>query len=254
MSQNAELSKVKARIKALSNKTVERGCSEHEAMEAMAAVGRLLTQYNLTMNEIDVREQICKTITIQLPGQRRGSVDGAMISLAALFDARVWFKSHYEKDKDSHRTVRKTAYAFFGTENDLEMIQYLYDTISKAIETETDNFKNSDEYKTSRARKSASVSFGHGMAARISDRLRDLKAEIDATTKAAVSTGTSLIVLKGQLIQEEFDKQHGFKLRPATSGRRCNNFAAFAKGVSAGDRVNLSRPIAGGSKFGGYLK
>jgi hypothetical protein len=68
--QNIELNKIKAKIKALASKTIDAGCTEHEASEAMAMVGRLLAQYNLSMSEIDVREQVCKTIYIKAKGQR----------------------------------------------------------------------------------------------------------------------------------------------------------------------------------------
>src|SRR4051812_12666015 len=56
---NSELAKVKAKIKALAAKTVEAGCSEHEALHAAEMVGRLLDQYNLSMDEIDIREEVC---------------------------------------------------------------------------------------------------------------------------------------------------------------------------------------------------
>ena len=50
MDQQTELGKVKARIRALAAKTVERGCSEAEAMAAAAKVGELLDVYGLSMS------------------------------------------------------------------------------------------------------------------------------------------------------------------------------------------------------------
>ena len=55
MRQQDELARVKARIKALAERTVARGCTEAEAMAAAEMVGRLLERYALTMDEIDVR-------------------------------------------------------------------------------------------------------------------------------------------------------------------------------------------------------
>jgi hypothetical protein len=43
--QTTELSRVKARIKALAEKTVSNGCTEAEAMAAADMVGQLLTRY-----------------------------------------------------------------------------------------------------------------------------------------------------------------------------------------------------------------
>src|SRR4051812_20637233 len=68
---NSELAKVKARIKALAAKTVEAGCSEHEALHAAEMVGRLLDQYNLSMDEIDIREEICVLSEVPAGSRRR---------------------------------------------------------------------------------------------------------------------------------------------------------------------------------------
>ena len=47
MSQTTELVRVKARIRALAEKTVSNGCTEAEAMAAAEMVGRLLERYAL---------------------------------------------------------------------------------------------------------------------------------------------------------------------------------------------------------------
>jgi Protein of unknown function (DUF2786) len=57
--QTTELSRVKARIKALAEKTVSNGCTEAEATAAADVVGRLLERYALSIEEIDVREERC---------------------------------------------------------------------------------------------------------------------------------------------------------------------------------------------------
>ena len=49
MMQTTELSRVKARIKALAEKTVTNGCTEAEAMAAADMVGKLLERYALSM-------------------------------------------------------------------------------------------------------------------------------------------------------------------------------------------------------------
>jgi hypothetical protein len=73
--QTAELSRVKARIKALAEKTVSNGCTEAEAMAAAEMVGRLLERYALSMEEIDVREQRCIQVEVPIGGKRRHPID-----------------------------------------------------------------------------------------------------------------------------------------------------------------------------------
>ena len=54
MRQTDELSRVKARIKALTEKTIANGCTEAEAMAAAEMVGRLLERYALSMDAIEI--------------------------------------------------------------------------------------------------------------------------------------------------------------------------------------------------------
>jgi Protein of unknown function (DUF2786) len=269
MTQNTELTKIKLKIKALAAKTVDAGCSEHEANQAMEMVGRLLEQYNLTMEEIDVREEICKTIYVESRSHSRGPIDWCVTALADLVSAKVWYAP------SNKWTGRRSRYAFFGQESDLEMIQYLYNVIDTAIASETETFKQSDYYKNCPThRKSASVSFARGMANRISDRLREIKkhnleelrrkeqelyeaAPDSALGEEAVRNnrvkGTALIVLKGKLIEQEF-KKTGVRLGNYYYGRSTGgrDWTARGLGASAGDKVNLSRPI-GGNRNGGLI-
>ena len=62
--------RVKARIKALAEKTVSNGCTEAEAMAAAEMVGRLLERYALSMEEIDVREQRCVQVEVPIGGKQ----------------------------------------------------------------------------------------------------------------------------------------------------------------------------------------
>ena len=82
--QTTELTRVKARIKALAEKTVSNGCTEAEAMAAAEMVGRLLERYALSMEEIDVREAHCVRVEVPLGGTQRRPIDGCVTSIAQL--------------------------------------------------------------------------------------------------------------------------------------------------------------------------
>ena len=71
LNQTTELARVKARIKALAEKTVANGCTEAEALSAAEMVGRLLEQYSLSMDEIEVRTSRCVQVEVPLGGRRR---------------------------------------------------------------------------------------------------------------------------------------------------------------------------------------
>ena len=75
MSQQDELARVKVRIKALVERTVDRGCTDAEAMAAAEMVGRLLERYALTMDAIDVRQTPCVEARVPAGGLRRRPID-----------------------------------------------------------------------------------------------------------------------------------------------------------------------------------
>ena len=247
---NTELDKIKLRITALARKTVENGCSEEEAMSAMHMVGHLLQSYNLTMDECDVRQSKCTTIHIPVRGTRRGPITSCMMNLAALFSGKCWFAKYGHRDRITHRTV--SAHAFYIQEQDAEAVEYLFRVIEMSLTTEAQSFKKTDTYKDSTARKSAYTSFQRGMARRISTRLAEIKEANDVAMAAGKSTGTALIVLKGQLIEEEFKKEN-VKLVYRRTSERVRDPNAYAAGKAAGDRVNLNRPLAGNGKPSGFI-
>ena len=90
MTQTTELAQVKARIKALTDKTVANGCTEAEAMTAAEMVGRLLERYALSMDEIEVREARCVQAEVPLAGRRRRPIDGCVPTIARFCDCKVW--------------------------------------------------------------------------------------------------------------------------------------------------------------------
>lgn len=88
MSHDTELARVKARIKALTERTIARGCTE--AMAAADMVGRLLERYALSMEEIDVRQEPCVRVEVPLGGMRRRPIDACVPGIARFCDCKVW--------------------------------------------------------------------------------------------------------------------------------------------------------------------
>lgn len=235
MNQQTEMKKVKDRIAALAAKTTDNGCSESEAMTAIAMVGKLLTQYNLTMNEVLMRDETYLTKTLNTGRIQRHPIDSCVMVIAEFCQTRVWTALRNEKGKKTR------FYYFFGTESDVDMSIYLTEMIKGSLNQELNAFKNSPAYRASgKHGKTVSYSFSKGMTSRINSRLRELTAANKEDIK--LSTGTSLIVLKGQLLKENFEKL-GMRLRAGGSSARIRDNGAYAKGQEAGARVNLSRPV-----------
>ncbi|MBN9560507.1 MAG: DUF2786 domain-containing protein [Alphaproteobacteria bacterium] len=234
MSQNDELTRVKTRIKALTEKTVARGCTEAEAMAAAEMVGRLLERYALTMEEVDVRQEPCVQVEVSIGGQRRRPIDVCVPAIARFCDCKVWLT----------RVEQQASYVFFGFETDAGLAAYLVAVIDRAIKTELAGFRNSRTSLAGTVLRRASASFQHGMAARVAERLEAMLADREAAVAGQRSTGTALIVLRHQVVEDAF---RASKIRlHVLVGLTLRQNAAFRAGRVAGERVHLNRPVGNG--------
>jgi hypothetical protein len=73
-------------------------------MAAAEMVGRLLERYALSMQEIDVRQEVCVQIEVPVGGKQRRPIDGCVTAIARFCDCKVWVS----------RDTGKPNYVFFG--------------------------------------------------------------------------------------------------------------------------------------------
>jgi hypothetical protein len=250
LSQKAELDRVKARIKALAEKTVSNGCTEAEAMAAAEMVGRLLERYALSMDEIDVREARCVQVIVPIGGQRRRPIDGCVPAIARFCDCKVWLARGGTDDVDTAEGEVDAAapmafYVFFGFETDTSLAAYLFTVIDRAIGVELARFRQANPYLRGLLLRRGAASFQHGMAARIAERLEAMHQARETAVSTQRATGTALILAKHRIVEDAF---RATDVRLVSAGRlgQSRNAAAFRQGWAAGDRVNLNRPVHGG--------
>jgi hypothetical protein len=246
VSQAAELSRVKSRIKALTEKTVANGCTEAEAMAAAEMVGRLLERYALSMDEIEIRTARCVQVEVPLGGHRRRPIDGCVPTIARFCDCKVWLARGGNRDADADPRPAGR-YVFFGFETDTALALYLFAVIDRAIGTETDHFRQSNPRFRGVALRQASASFQHGVVARVSERLDAMRRAREAAVRSQRSTGTALVVAKARVVEDAFRETEVRLVRMNATGRRVIS-TAFRAGLAAGDRVNLNRPVPGDSQ------
>ena len=236
MSQSTELARVKARIKALTEKTVSNGCTEAEAIAAAEMVGRLLERYALSMADIDPRTEACVQVEIPIGGRRRRPIDGCVPAIARFCDCKVWLS----------RAEGKASYVLFGFSPDTALASYLFAVIDRAMRSGLAAFRAEHPRLAGLALRRASESFQHGMAARLAERLEFMRDQRDDTIAARQPTGTALVVIKHRVVEEAF---RDTKIRLVSGGRsyvRLNG--AFRCGREAADRVDLHRPVTGDAR------
>ena len=249
LSQNIELARVTARIKALTEKTVANGCTEAEAMSAAEMVGRLLERYALSMDEIEAREARCVQAEVPLGGRRRRPIDACVPAIARFCDCKVWLARAPRHDPNAENfdwTQPGSRYVFFGFETDVALAAYLFAVIDCAIAMEAAAFRQDNPQLRAVRLRRAAANFQHGVAARVSVRLKSLHAAREASVRAKRAAGTALILAKHNVVEDAFRASNVRLVSMTAIGQR-KVAAAFREGWAAGERVNLNRPVSGDS-------
>ena len=229
-----DLSRVIERIRGLRAKTTEQGCTEQEALAAADKVAELLERYDLSLSEVNLRQQPCEGFGIDTGRRKHGAFDRCVPAIADFCDCRVW------SETSPSGTLR---FVFFGLSADVEAAHYLYDLVAVAFETETATFKSGTLYATmiGGEKRSAVNSFQIGLAGGISGKLETLKAERSAAVFN--STGRDLLPIKTSVIDEEFEKL-GLSLRAKNvSSRRRVLAEAYEAGQEAGRKFEVRAGI-----------
>ena len=241
MEQSGELARVKARIRALAAKTVERGCSEAEALAAAAKVGELLEVYGLSMSEVELREEVCEQRRLDLGIPRRSALRWVFPALLRFCECRGW-------------TEGRADFVIFGLGPDVQLCEYLLRVIERAMATEETLFKVSDAYITSRATPQSRLrSFRYGFADRVGKRLDGMADERAAAAAvrqraAAPAAGPArgALVLAKEKKVEEGVRALGVRLRSVYASATVRDRGAYGRGAEAGGRVGLNRPLKTG--------
>ena len=220
----------------LLQKTPENGCTEDEALLAAKKAGELMDQFHINITDVEIRESECITYEYVIDGKNRTKIDTVFVSISAFCDVKCWFEKQSDKSK----------YVFFGLQQDIAMAEYLIKLIFDTYVRSINEFKN-DEYYLSLSggkKRSAYASFSRAFASRINYRLSKMKQERENhMNKEQERTGKNVVLVKKNMIEDEFQKQHDVKLQKNYNRRVNNDSLASMKGSKAGDRVNLSNPI-----------
>lgn len=212
-----------ARIKALLAKTVDRGCTEAEAMAAAAKAKELMDVHQLNLSDVELEEEGCIRGTAEDHMHRKLNIqDWICAAVGAFCEVKVW--------GSGKRIV------FFGLRSDVELANWLLKSLEAFIWSKADAYGTT--YMTRRT-------FAMGCANRISERLHEEARNRKA--RQPIGTGRSVMVIKNAIVQREFNKlglHLGRQRRSYTRGDE----NARAAGYKAGDGAHFGRPINGGGE------
>src|SRR5260221_2886764 len=218
----AELDKLKSRIQALRAKTIGNGCTEEEALSAAAKVAELLDRYDLSLTDIEMREERCERLEFETWRRKRIPLDECVGAVAAFCDCRVW------REKNAAGAFR---YVFFGLRSDVAVAHYLTELIDNAVRSELGRYKTSRDYLKFRhnERHMANASFALGMVTSIAAKLTAMKEERDGVNRGG---GRDLVVIKAAIVADELARLD-LRLRTVRAAPRLVSTTAFEAGSPA---------------------
>jgi hypothetical protein len=217
------------KIRALTEKTVQNGCTEGEAAAAAETATRLMEQYGVTLSEIEAepdKEDFCEQGYVQTGKTFHSKVHHVVFCAGAIADFT-----------NTKRWRQGSRIMYFGFAADVETAKYLTEVFRAAMDCDwRAHCKALKEEFPSRG--SARRSFMIGMAHRLSKRLYIRKRELESA-QAERSESRALAVVKSAIVDKAYETLN-LELRSAPQIKvYLDTYRHFLAGQAAADNVHI---------------
>lgn len=212
--------KLLAKVKALLAMTVERGCTEAEALSALTKARALMDEHDITDTDLTFGGETC-AVNTQTKDDRY-DVRARLATAVGVFCGCKGFKNGIER------------IAYVGLYSDTVFAHWLLDTLDSFINRECETWLTNNP-KRQRVRRLETRGFLWACADRVAQRLYEL---------APQRQTTDLMVQKNALIDAAM-AQAGLRLHERFTLRKVDPAAVHA-GRDAGDRATFDKPLQDG--------
>lgn len=240
------LDAIRAKLRALREKTVENGCTEEEAMLAAEKMAELLSKYGLSNEELDAEGYEQNTISMG----RRSPLEDVWFEVARFADCKAWYSRSWDG---------KLSFVFFGRPQDVLVAEYVYEVLKDACKRALADFRASEPYKrrrTTKTRAQAVKAFQEGLAAGLCRKLRDglwkryWTGQSDSTKDLIISTKNQL-----DLAAQDAGLEFGKPARPLKDAQGKFTDDAQHHGRRAASVIDVNAGVgAAPSKVAGLLR
>jgi hypothetical protein len=236
--------KLVERIRKILAKTVEGGCSPDEAAAAVALAGRLLVEYNLSMDDIHLKGEDSADAFIE----------------EGIFETGRWMMEHnlaYHVVKSfffvhgffGGGASRKNLY-LFGTETNVATARHVFTSLLASADRLWTTYRKLNRLPASDRR-----SYVSGVMKGYYDKLKEerdlLKMERDILRGGSGGTALAICRVEDQLIQKFRETKPGYtKERNATFTSLRGSQSTLAAGYEAGKNLNLNRALGTATRKG----
>ncbi len=232
------------KIASLRAKIPANGATEEEALASLALADKLMQKHGISekdLENIEFKRDMREGSYTQKQKTEHPSQKWCAMTIAGFCGIKVW---------TGRTTGNKKYLKMFGLNDDVAMAEFLTSLVHDSMDRGWKEFLQHNPKRPDVSRHTEYWSFMMGFANRINEKLQDL---IDARVHYYDSTGTDLIVIKSALVDQGLDSllpDLNLKAGKRSSTRVAGG--AYKQGQSAGDNVNLQRPI-GKQASGGRL-
>lgn len=225
-----------AKIRGLSAITTANGASEEEAANCLAKAQELMDRYNISLTETSPIPSFV-TLTLSTNCIRRKPIFNVLMQLAKFCEVEAFMST----GQGGYKNIN-----FFGTPTNNAMAEYLFTVIDACLDYSLSEYHLTPEYleNSFSSKKLKTSSFEMGFISRIVQKMKDIKAS--SHTPAA----TTAIVFVHSTARTAALATAYPTLTTARAPSRKYTPSAFNAGHTAGNSVNLNRPMANGTTQG----
>lgn len=222
--------KLLAKARALMAKTMENGCSEAEAMSALAKARGMIDAYEISDAELQLTKEekaVFADSTSKL--DKHGIRNGMAVAIARFTGCEVWRNA-------------KGGLTFCGLRSDADFAHWLVESLAQCGQSELASYLASGS-ATVGNRRLLINGFVAGFVSRVSARINAMADESEAASRVK-SNGTALVVVKENAVKDALASR-GIKLRKGRRSSRRMDYGSYNAGRAAGERASFGRPIGG---------
>jgi hypothetical protein len=220
------------KVKALLAKTTENGCTEEEALIALAKARAWIDTHEITDDELQLSREEKAILHDESEADAR---DTHKIKRQLCRAVECFCNVRIYRDRS------KAGLTFAGFKSDIDFASWLLDHLSDFVHDALFEFLLDCLAPEGKERKQEIRGFVIGCTERLSDRMFAMCRQTETFRTA---NGNALVIIRDQAIKDLL-KAEGISLR--SSGGSCAGFSddARAAGQSAGERANFGRPVSG---------
>lgn len=239
------LERIKEKIRALKNLANDSAATEGEVNAALNMAHKLCREYMLNIDDIEIAK---KEFQIN---SRKFDMKQVKLKVGITMDVAIAHTFHCEMVYNEFFK----RYTIYGTDLDIDTTIYMIDLAHNALETSFAKYKRSNEYAELREMHTAKIlkrdyfkGFYMGVINKCVDLQKEEKQEFAQQEQSqqnteSKATGTSLILLKNQLVKDKMKEDNPNIKKARKTSSIVYNSNAYQKGKATGQQVQFNTGI-----------